>query len=486
MRAPHLALTIALAAAFAGCVDQPAPQKVPITTSSEEARRLFVEGRDLQEKVRRAEAREHFQQAIAEDDSFALAYLELASVSTSTKEFYESLQKAVAMANQVSRGEYYMILAFHAGVNGRPDEQFAHLSKLVELYPDDERARTDLGNWYFARQEWAAAIDQYERAVELDPTFAGPYNQMGYAFRYLDAYAKAEEAFKTYIELIPDEPNPYDSYAEFLMKTGRFEESIATYQKAIDLEPTFAPSYVGIGNDYIFLGRTDKARETFARLEGIAVNDGQRRTAHIWTAASYIHDGDTEAALAALARARAIADASGDAAAVASDLHTMGTVLLEAGRIEEARERFDESIAVVDTTPLPETVKGSVRRNRLFDLCRVQLAEGDLVGARATLDEYCARVEEHRMPSELRHCKHLEGLVAYHEGDAEGALAALEGASHHDPRVLYLIALANRMKGDIAAAQKACEEVANYNGIAFSYAFVRKDAEELLASLVPN
>ena len=49
---------------------------------------------------------------------------------------------------------------------------------------------------------------------------------LGYAYRQEGDYANAEQAFKKYIELIPNDPNPYDSYAELLLKMGKFDESI--------------------------------------------------------------------------------------------------------------------------------------------------------------------------------------------------------------------------------------------------------------------
>ena len=49
----------------------------------------------------------------------------------------------------------------------------------------------------------------------------------------------AEAAFKKYIELIPNDPNPYDSYAELLLKMGKFDDSIAQYRKALAIDPNF-------------------------------------------------------------------------------------------------------------------------------------------------------------------------------------------------------------------------------------------------------
>ena len=48
--------------------------KIPITTSSDDARQLYMKGRDLAEKLRATDARRLYEQAIVKDPNFALAY----------------------------------------------------------------------------------------------------------------------------------------------------------------------------------------------------------------------------------------------------------------------------------------------------------------------------------------------------------------------------------------------------------------------------
>ena len=78
---------------------------------------------------------------------------------------------------------------------------------------------------------------------------------LGYSNRNLENYDEAEKAFKKYIELIPDDPNPYDSYAEMLSKQGRYEEAITQYEKALAIDPNFFPSHMGIANNLIYLNK---------------------------------------------------------------------------------------------------------------------------------------------------------------------------------------------------------------------------------------
>ena len=55
--------------------------KIPITTSSEEARKEFLAGRDLSEKLRITDSIAHFDKAISLDPNFASAELLRASLS---------------------------------------------------------------------------------------------------------------------------------------------------------------------------------------------------------------------------------------------------------------------------------------------------------------------------------------------------------------------------------------------------------------------
>jgi tetratricopeptide (TPR) repeat protein len=364
-------LGLALAApVFAGAEDA----KIPITTKSKEARAEYLQGRDLVEKLRATDAHVHFQKAAALDRGFALAELGLANSAPSAKDFFAALEKATALAGAASEGERHMILGLASGVRGDPAAQRKHFEDLAAAYPRDERALNLLGGFHFGRQEYEEAIAAYQKAIAINPDFSQPYNQMGYSYRFVGRDDEAEKAFKKYIELIPGDPNPYDSYAELLMKTGRFGESIKTYEKALAVDPHFVASYVGIGLNWIYQGQPAKARETFAGLEKIARNGGERRQAYAQEAASWIHEGKTAEALKAVEKMRAVAQQEGDTAQLSGDAAFMGNILLEAGRPDEAAARYAESLKLAEQASTPVEVKQAARRQALFTEGMVALA----------------------------------------------------------------------------------------------------------------
>ena len=206
-------------------------EKIPVTTVSQEAKKEFLLGQELSDNLQATKSIAHFDKAIALDPSFASAYLNRANNSFTTKEFFDNLKEAVNHKESVSEGERLLILATDAAANANFTIQKECLEKAVALYPNDERAHFTLGAYYFGQQEYKEAIDQYEKSIHLSDRFAPAYNILGYAYRQIEKYPQAEKVFKKYTELVPNDANPYDSYAELLLKMGRFNESCQQLQK---------------------------------------------------------------------------------------------------------------------------------------------------------------------------------------------------------------------------------------------------------------
>jgi tetratricopeptide (TPR) repeat protein len=457
------------------------PATVPITTSSPEARALYLEGRDLVERLKGTEAHLRTDQAVKKDPQFALAWLQWAQTAGTAKEFFAGLDKALATASHATEAEQKFIRAADAATNSRPEHQDALLAELAKQFPSDPRIHNQIGLVAFGRQDWDAAIRELSRAVELDPKFTLPYNQLGYAYRFQGKLAEAEKTFQKYAELLPDDPNPHDSYAELLMRMGRFDESIARYRKALQVDPFFLSAYVGIANDQIFLGKGDDARATLKQMLGKARTDGERRNAWFWTAQTYMHEERWADAIRSLEEEKKIADASGDVLSASQDVNFIGNLLLGAGKPAEAAQKFEESMKLVDRSKASEAVKDAARRNHLFDMARVALLKGDLADARGTAAKYSAAVEAKKVPFEVRQSHELAGMIAVQGKDWGTALAELGKAGGQNPRVSYLTGLAWQGKGDAAKAAEAFRAAADYNQLNGVYGFVRPQARRLLA-----
>jgi tetratricopeptide (TPR) repeat protein len=448
--------------------------KVPISTTSAEARADFIKGRTLNENLRGHESREYFLRAIQKDPNFATAHLNLANSAPTAKEFFDHLGHAVALADKVSKGEKLTILGTQAGANGDPAKQLELYRQLVAEFPQDQRAHFLLGGAYFGRQDYDKAIEEYNRATGIAPDYAPAYNSVGYAYRTAGRNGEAERAFKKYIELIPNDPNPYDSYAELLMKMGRFDESIAQYRKALEQNQQFAPSFIGISTNLMFQGKYDASRAEAKKLYDGARNDGEKRAAMFQNTVTYVEEGKTDLALAELDKQYALGEGISDAAAMAGDATFMGNVLLESGKPDAALKKFEQAVQVTDASDLSSEVKENTRLFHKYNAARVAVAKKDLATAKREGDAFLKESQAKENQFQIRLGHEVVGMIALAEKDYDGALAHLAQANQQDPYNLYRQGLAYQGKGDGAKAKEMFRQAKDFNQLpTLNSAFVR-------------
>jgi tetratricopeptide (TPR) repeat protein len=454
--------------------------KVPITSASDEARTLYTRGRAFAEQIRPHEGRELFAQAAAKDPSFALAHYQLALTAPSAKEFFQHLNEAVALSGKASEGERLMIRSLQAGANADPTQSLKYAEQLVTKYPQDERAHLILGNAYFGQQQYDKAIEEMKKAIEINPEYSPAYNSLGYAYRPVGNYAEAEKAFKKYIDLVPSDPNPYDSYAELLMKTGQFDQSIEQYRKALSIDPHFGSSFVGIAADLMFEGKHDQAIAEAQKLYDAARDDGERRTALFSQTVTYVDAGKTAMGLRSMERQYALAAKIADTAAMSGDAVSMGDILLDAGRPDEARRRYAQALGLVSGSSLSAEVKEDAKLGDHYAMARVALKKNDLGTARSEAAEYLRGAEARHNEFRIRQAHALNGMVALQEKNSEQAIAELAQANQQDPYVLYMTALAFQRSGDVGKAKELSEQAANMNTLpTLDYAFIRMKAKKM-------
>ena len=490
-----LALMIASAVmAFTGCApveESKAPAtassnansaagKIPITTVSEPARKEFLQGRDLNEKLLIQDSIQHFDRAIALDPNFAWAELNRAQVSPTGKEFFDHLKKAVSLADKASNGERLLILATDAGANGNAVKQKEYLDQLVAAYPADERAHFNLAGYHFGQQEFPKAIEHYKKATELAPNYSSAYNLLGYAYRQNVDYPNAEAAFKKYIELIPKDPNPYDSYAELLLKMGRFDESIAQYRKALEIDSNFINAHQGIAAAQMYQGKAAEAAAELQNITDKARSDAERRTALFALTVVDVDSGNMAKALEDVDKQYALGEKTNDVPSMTGDLQLKGNILLEMGKYDEAKELFDRGLKMTEASNLSQEIKDNAKVFQHYNLGRVALGKKDFATAKSEAEAFRKGADASKNRFQIRQAHELAGSIALAEKDYDKAIAELQQANQQNPYDLYRLCQAYQGKGDSAKAKEFCTKASAFNSLPqLNLAFVRTKAAKV-------
>jgi eukaryotic-like serine/threonine-protein kinase len=112
----------------------------------------------------------------------------------------------------------------------------------------------------------AAALPYYQRAVQLDPDFAGAYWTMGNDYASLGETSRASEYYVKAFELREhtSEQERFSIAAEYYSSvTGELDKSAKTYQESIAAYPRNADSLIGLANAYTGLGEYEKAIDEY-------------------------------------------------------------------------------------------------------------------------------------------------------------------------------------------------------------------------------
>ena len=105
--------------------------------------------------------------------------------------------------------------------------------KDAENLKSRARAHTDLGAVYFQQKQLEIALEEFNTAVKIDPSFASAYNGLALVNAELGKDDVAEASFRKSIQLEPSNSEAHNNYGSFLCARNRIDESIMEFLAAI-------------------------------------------------------------------------------------------------------------------------------------------------------------------------------------------------------------------------------------------------------------
>ena len=220
-------------------------------TANPEAYRLYLEGRQLwygRSPEGLKKSIDLFQQSIAADPNYALAYAGLADT-------------------------YNVIPSYGAGINSRQAALLADAATRKALELDDSLPEAHLARADFlsVSWKWAEADQEFRRAIELDPNSATAHYL--YAFSLLvpeKKFDQALEEFRVALSLDPLSPIMNTNYAATLMDAHRYPEALAQFQKTLERDPTFGPAHHKLSQLYAVTGNFTDAVSELQKFAGVS------------------------------------------------------------------------------------------------------------------------------------------------------------------------------------------------------------------------
>ena len=222
-------------------------------TEGEQAR-LYGKGTDnLDAYLKVLQGREHKYRLTKEDNAVARQMFEEAI----------ALDLEYAMAYRFLAGTHMMDVWFRSSKS--PQQSLERAIELVQkaIALDDSLAGAYglLGQLYTMKRQHEKAIAEAERAVALDPNSADAHAFLGQSLHYAGRHEEATALLKKAIRLNPIPPNWYLLFLGHSYRAmGRCEEAIAQYKEALHRRPNNLFAYTGLAATYSLSDREEEAR----------------------------------------------------------------------------------------------------------------------------------------------------------------------------------------------------------------------------------
>jgi tetratricopeptide (TPR) repeat protein len=122
------------------------------------------------------------------------------------------------------------------------------------------------------KEDFTKAIENYKKALVLDPNFAFAYDNIGICYRRLNEYDKAIDAYEKSLKIDPNGTMPLLNIAVAYLYNKEYKKAVKSYEKLAKLEPNNPEVFYGIGNIYAqYLFDFEKALDNLCQAYNIYV-----------------------------------------------------------------------------------------------------------------------------------------------------------------------------------------------------------------------
>ena len=191
------------------------------------------------------------------------------------------------------------------------------------------------------------AIAAFNRALQHDKNYAAAYAGLGRAFsrKYLDTHdafwiSKAQESCEQSLALNTKQADGHSCLGQVFTNTGKYDQAVAQYQTAVNLNPTDDLNYRNLATAYQRLNNFDEAEKIFLNAIELRPNYFEN---YFWLGYFYVSRGRYEDAANMYQKVTALAPDS------YRGYQNLGAMYLYLGRYSEAIPQIERAAAIRPT-----------------------------------------------------------------------------------------------------------------------------------------
>jgi tetratricopeptide (TPR) repeat protein len=327
--------------------------------------------------------------AVEIDPEFAMAYRSMASAYGNLgfgPAKKNARQKAFELRDRVSDRERFLIEGDYYWTSEKTlDKAVEAYSELLELYPDDPIALTNLGGVYYNLEEWDRSLEQHKIHFQYKPVNYIVYWNFIEVYMVKGMYDIARQVMMSALNDYPDLPDLYKQSALIYASQGECDSALDEVEKAISLSRDIGP--VALKGDIFIL------KENFNEAESAYKKFKMSIATAVGFAKLYLLQGKFEELKTMLERGQALQT-------------PLAHLYLKTEEFDKALEEFDKR--------LDDAVKNDRVKEQIFMLYlkgKAHLGKKSIPDAEKTAKELRDLIQDSLFKKLIRLHHHLMGMI---------------------------------------------------------------------------
>lgn len=242
-----------------------------LTEAYEYERNQFSLGFEFYERGYFAEAQSFFQQALKDDPQSAEAYYGLGSAYLQQQKTNEArqcfervLQLHAAYPGTVPNA--WNNLGILSAREGNTDLAIQQFQRALQIDPEHSIALQNLGSAYRQKKDLPAAKQALEQSLTLNPEEPEANYSLGMVYAQQNDPTHAYEYLQKALAERPIYPEALNNLGVLYLRTRRPAEAIRSFEQCISVAPAYDQAYLNLARVYAIEGDREKAKTILQQL----------------------------------------------------------------------------------------------------------------------------------------------------------------------------------------------------------------------------
>lgn len=209
-------------------------------------------------------AKEYATKALAIDDGLAESHLAMGALHLlydwNVVEADKELDRALAL--NPNKADIHQFKAILYELTGRFDEGLREAQRAQELDPQSVSFSMEVGSKYYFARRYDEAITQLEKTIALEPHFVHTHLYLGQAYEQKGMYGKAIEIYQNALANVEHHPELVAALGHAYALSGARDKAEASLAELREMSKSQYVSPYHFAVIYVGLGETDKAFES--------------------------------------------------------------------------------------------------------------------------------------------------------------------------------------------------------------------------------